>query len=113
MAVVIGFGGLLASFSRSSWVSTLAGVLVILWLSGKLRYFFIGVFAFILLVLGLKEFVPYAEYIFERFASIFTLFDEFGSTAALRVRRAFISSWPRSTCFRTIRSWALVGDPFR
>ena len=80
LAVVIGFGGLLASFSRSSWVSTLAGVLVILWLSGKLRYFFVGVFAFILLVFGLKEFVPYAEYIFERFASIFTLFDEFGST---------------------------------
>ena len=80
LAVVIGFGGLLASFSRSSWVSTLAGVLVILWLSGKLRYFFLGVFAFILLVFGLKEFVPYAEYIFERFASIFTLFDEFGAT---------------------------------
>ncbi len=80
LSVVIGIGGLLASFSRSSWVSTLVGVLVILWLSGKLRYFFIGVFAFILLVFGLKEFVPYAEYIFERLASIFTLFDEFGST---------------------------------
>ena len=79
LSVVIGIGGLLASFSRSSWVSTLAGVIVILWLGGKLRYFFIAIFAAILLVLGLKEFVPFAEYIFERFASIFTLFDEFGS----------------------------------
>ena len=80
LSILIGIGGLLASFSRSSWVSTLAGVIVILWLGGKLRYFFIGIFAFILLVLGLKEFVPFAEYIFERFTSIFTFFDEFGAT---------------------------------
>mgnify|MGYP007109828587 FL=1 len=48
-------------------MATLVGVVVILWLSGKLRYFFILIFASILLVLGLKEFVPFAEYIFERF----------------------------------------------
>lgn len=79
LATIIGVGGLLASFSRSSWVATMVGVLVILWLSGKLRYFFILIFASILLVLGLKEFVPFAEYIFERFISIFTLFSQFGS----------------------------------
>jgi len=79
LSTIIGVGGLLASFSRSSWVATLVGVMVILWLSGKLRYFFILIFASILLVLGLKEFVPFAEYIFERFVSIFTLFSEFGS----------------------------------
>ena len=55
------------------------GVMVILWLSGKLRYFFLLLFASILLVLGLKEFVPFAEYIFARFVSIFTLFEEFGT----------------------------------
>ena len=80
LAIVIGVGGLLASFSRSSWVSTLAGVIVMLWLSGKLRYLFMVVFASILLVLGLKEFVSFADYIFERFISIFTLFEEFGAT---------------------------------
>ena len=79
LSTVIGIGGLLASFSRSSWVATMVGVLVILWLSGKLRYFFILILASILLVLGLKEFVPFAEYLFERFLSIFTLFSEFGS----------------------------------
>ena len=79
LSVIIGIGGLLASFSRSSWVATMIGVMVILWLSGKLRYFFILIFASILLVLGLKEFVPFAEYIFERFISIFTLFEQFGS----------------------------------
>ena len=79
LSVLIGVGGLLASFSRSSWVATMLGVLVILWLSGKLRYFFILLLAFVLLVLGLKEFVPFAEYIFSRFISIFTLFEEFGS----------------------------------
>ena len=79
LSTIIGVGGLLASFSRSSWVATMIGVMVILWLSGKLRYFFILIFASILLVLGLKEFVPFAEYIFERFISIFTLFSEFGS----------------------------------
>ena len=79
LSVLIGVGGLLASFSRSSWVATMLGVMVILWLSGKLRYFFLLVFASFLLILGLKEFVPFAEYIFSRFISIFTLFEEFGS----------------------------------
>jgi hypothetical protein len=41
LGVIIGFGGLLASFSRSNWMATLVGVFVILWLSGKVRYFFI------------------------------------------------------------------------
>lgn len=79
LAVLIGVGGLLASFSRSSWVAMAVGVMVMLWLSGKLRYFFILVIASIVLVLGMKEFVPFAQYIFERFISIFTLFEEFGT----------------------------------
>ena len=79
LSVLIGVAGLLASFSRSSWVATMLGVMVILWLSRKLRYLFILMFASILLVLGLKQFVPFAEYIFERFISIFTLIDQFGS----------------------------------
>ncbi len=79
LAVIIGFGGLLASFSRSNWMATLIGIFVILWLSGKIRYFFILLFAAVLSVLALKEFVPFAEYIFERFTSIFTLFEQFGS----------------------------------
>ena len=79
LSVLVGLAGLLASFSRSSWVATMLGVMVILWLSGKLRYLFIVMFASVILVLGLKQFVPFAEYIFERFISIFTLFDQFGS----------------------------------
>jgi putative inorganic carbon (hco3(-)) transporter len=79
LGVIIGFGGLLASFSRSNWMATLVGVFVILWLSGKIRYFFILLFSSMLAVLALKEFVPFAEYIFERFVSIFTLFEQFGS----------------------------------
>ena len=79
LAVIIGFGGLLASFSRSNWMATLVAVFVILWLSGKIRYFFYLLFGSILAVLALKEFVPFAEYIFERFISIFTLFEQFGS----------------------------------
>ena len=79
IAIVIGFGGLLASFSRSNWVATLIGIFVILWLSRKLRYFFILLLGALLSVLALKEFVTFAEYIFERFISIFTLFSEFGS----------------------------------
>jgi putative inorganic carbon (HCO3(-)) transporter len=79
VSIAISMGGVLASFSRSSWVATIIGIMVILILSRKLRYFFILIFASILLILGLKEFVPFAEYIFERFVSIFTLFSEFGS----------------------------------
>ena len=79
LSILVGVGGLLTSFSRSSWVAMGVGVMVLLWLSGKLRYFFLVLFASILLVLGLREFVPFAEYIYARFISIFTLFEEFGS----------------------------------
>lgn len=78
LSIIAGTGGLLASFSRSSWMATLVGIVVILYLSRQLRYLFILAFAGALGILALREFVPFAEYIFERFISIFTLFEEFG-----------------------------------
>ena len=81
LAVIIGVLGIMATFSRSNWVSTAVGVLVVLWLGKKLRYFFVFAFAGLLAVLALKEFVPFAAFIFDRFISIFTFFEEFGSVA--------------------------------
>ena len=78
LAILVGLGGLLASFSRSNWLAAMIGIVVILWLSKQLRYLFILGFAGLAGILALKEFVPFAEYIFERFVSIFTLFEEFG-----------------------------------
>jgi len=78
LAILVGFGGLLASFSRSNWLAAMIGIVVILWLSRQLRYLFIFSIAGLLGILALKEFVPFAEYIFERFVSIFTIFEQFG-----------------------------------
>ena len=78
LSVLIGLGGLLASFSRSTWVATMIGIMVTLWLSKQLRYLFLFAIIGFIAILGLKEFVPFADYIFERFLSIFTFFDEFG-----------------------------------
>ena len=77
--IVIGMGGLLTTFSRGNWVATLVGLIMALALAKKLRYFFITAILFVLAVLALKEFVPIAEYLFQRFVSIFTLFSEFES----------------------------------
>jgi O-antigen ligase len=52
--------------------------MVVLWLSGKLRYFFMVTLGGVIGVLALKEFVPFAAYIFERFTSIFDVIDRFG-----------------------------------
>ncbi|MFA6110012.1 MAG: O-antigen ligase family protein [Candidatus Latescibacterota bacterium] len=78
LAVVAGAAGLLASFSRSSWLAAMIGVMVVLWLSGKLRYFFMVALSGVIGVLALKEFVPFAAYIFERFTSIFDVVERFG-----------------------------------
>ncbi len=78
LGVVAGVAGLLASFSRSSWLAAAVGIMVVLWLSRKLRYFFIVGLGGALGVLALKEFVPFAAYIFERFTSIFDVVERFG-----------------------------------
>lgn len=79
LAVFAGAAGLLASFSRSSWLAAMIGVMVVLWLSGKLRYFFMVAISGVIGVVALKEFVPFAAYIFERFTSIFDVVERFGA----------------------------------
>jgi putative inorganic carbon (HCO3(-)) transporter len=81
LACLIGALGTLATFSRSTWLSMGVGVLVVLWLGKKLRYLFAFVLISLLLMLLLKEFVPFAAFIFDRFTTIFTIFEEFGSVA--------------------------------
>ncbi|NKB69247.1 MAG: hypothetical protein GKR89_19430 [Candidatus Latescibacteria bacterium] len=76
----ISMAGLVVSFSRGNWLATLLGIVVALWLAKKLRYLFFAGILFFLGILALKEFVPFAEHIFQRFISIFTIFNEFGST---------------------------------
>jgi O-antigen ligase len=78
LATVVSLAGVLASFSRSSWLATMLGIVVLLWLSKKLKYLFIFLLVGVVAVLALKEFVPFAGYIFERFMSIFTFIEEYG-----------------------------------
>ncbi|MEW6754157.1 MAG: O-antigen ligase family protein [Candidatus Latescibacterota bacterium] len=82
VSLLVGLGGLLATFSRSSWMAGMVGIMVVLWLSGKLRYFFAALLAGVVGVLALRQFVPFAEYIFERFVSIFTLIEQFGAVGS-------------------------------
>ena len=79
MCIALGMGvsGLVITFSRSNWLATLVGVVVVLILAKKLRYLFMVLFSGIVAILAVKEFVPFAEHIFLRFVSIFTIFEEF------------------------------------
>ena len=79
VSCAFGVVGVLVTFSRSSWVSMAVGIFTVLLLARKLRFFFLGTFVVILLVVVLSLFVPFAAYLFDRFLSIFTLIDEFGS----------------------------------
>jgi O-antigen ligase len=79
-AVAVGMGGLVITFSRANWLATAAGIVVTLVLLRKLRYLFYVAIAGLLGILLLKEFVPFAGHVLERFLSIFSLFEEFGST---------------------------------
>ncbi|MBI2505762.1 MAG: O-antigen ligase family protein [Candidatus Latescibacteria bacterium] len=78
VSLAFGLAGLIATFSRSNWLAALVGLMVPLYLARKLRYLFITLALGGLLILAIKEFVPFAEHIFLRFLSIFTFVEEFG-----------------------------------
>ena len=79
LAIGLGTGALVITFSRGNWVALLVGVVVLLSLAGKLRYLFYVTIAFCVAILVVKNYVSFAAYIFERFYSIFSLFVEFGA----------------------------------
>ncbi len=81
-AIAISMGGILASFSRSTWLATMTAIVVLLWLSGKLRYLFVLGIVGAVAVLVLREFVPFAAYIAERFLSIFRFVEEYGQVGS-------------------------------
>lgn len=77
LAFGMGVTGLVITFSRSNWLATMVGVVIVLVLAKKLRYLFIVLVSALVAILAVKEFVPFAEHIFLRFVSIFTIFEEF------------------------------------
>ena len=79
LPLAIGATGLVVTFSRSNWVAAMARVgWCALAMARKLRYvFYVGIAAFGA-VLVVKEFVPFADHIFARFVSIFTIVENFG-----------------------------------
>ncbi len=79
VAIGLGTAALVITFSRGNWVALFVGVVVLLFLAGKLRYLFYVTVGFCLAILLVKNYVPFAAYIFERFYSIFSLFVEFGA----------------------------------
>lgn len=79
LAIGLGSTALVITFSRGNWVALFVGVVVLLFLAGKLRYLFYVAVSFCAAILIVKNYVPFAAYIFERFYSIFSLFAEFGA----------------------------------
>jgi len=73
-----GVAGLVTTFSRANWVASGVGIVVALVLARKLRYLLYVAIASVFTILVVKEFVPFADHIYERFASIFTLLLDFG-----------------------------------
>lgn len=79
IAIALGITGLVTTFSRTNWLATLIGVLVVLYMARKLSYVVAIGAVGLGIIVAIKEFVPFAEHIFERFLSIFTIFDQFTS----------------------------------
>ena len=73
-----GVAGLVTTFSRANWVAAAIGIVLALVFARKLRYLFWSTLAGFGVILAVKEFVPFADHIFERFVSIFTLLIDFG-----------------------------------
>lgn len=78
IALGMGLAGLVATFSRANWLAALVGFMIALFMAKKLHYLFIFSGAAFLVIAAIKEFVPFAEHIFLRFTSIFTLISDFG-----------------------------------
>ena len=79
LPMAIGAIGLVVTFSRSNWVAAMVGITVVLAMARKLRYLFYVGFSSVVVILAIKEFVPFADHIFERFLSIFTILEDFGN----------------------------------
>ena len=80
LGVALGITGLVVTFSRANWVAAGVGIGAIFILIGKVRYVVYAMLVGVVAILAMKEFVPFADHIFERFMSIFTLFEQFGQT---------------------------------
>jgi len=78
VSLAFGLAGLIATFSRSNWLAAIVGLMIPLYMARKLRYLFLTLGVAALLIVAIKEFVPFAEHIFLRFLSIFTFVEEFG-----------------------------------
>jgi len=78
LAAAMALVGLTVTFSRANWVAAGCGIATIFILTKKVRYAVYGVLTFLVMIVAVKEFVPFADHIFERFKSIFTLFEQFG-----------------------------------
>ena len=70
--------GLVTTFSRANSLATGVGVIVALVLARKLRYLFYVTIVGTAAVVAVKEFVPFADHIYQRFLSIFTILIDFG-----------------------------------
>ena len=71
--------GLVTTFSRANWVAAAVGIVAAMIYARKLRYLLWVGLSGVAIIVAVKEFVPFADHIFQRFVSIFTLLTDFGA----------------------------------
>ena len=79
VAMGAAIAGLVTTFSRANWLAAILGVLIALGVARKLRYLVIVAISAVVCIFAVKEFVPFADHIYQRFVSIFTLLSDFGA----------------------------------
>ena len=79
LPIGLGTAALVITFSRANWMALFFGIVMLLFLVGKLRYLVYVMAASVATILLIMNYVPIAAYIFDRFISIFSFFVEFGT----------------------------------
>lgn len=112
--------GLVMTFSRSNWVAASVGLVMALIYARKLRYMVWAGLGGVVAILAVKEFVPFADHIYQRFVSIFTLLTDFGEagresgSARLYFIIAGLEMWLDSPIFgQGWRAFPLLFDNYK
>ncbi len=114
LAVIIINLGLIASFSRGGWVSTLFAVSLIVVFHKKWSYFgYFGIFLLICLVIISVKVPRLWEVVFERFGSIFNAEDDASSSGRIALIKTGIWMWMDHPIFGVgLRSFPVLFDKY-
>ncbi|MFC1692919.1 O-antigen ligase family protein, partial [Candidatus Latescibacterota bacterium] len=94
ISIIVSSAGILTTFSRAGWLSTIAGLIIIVALHKKWSYFWYITGAVVLITIMLSVYIPQLwEVIFDRFGSIFNPSEESSSSSRISLIRTGIWMW--------------------